>query len=100
MSALSTAASVLAFLEGLGAEASVVTGFIQSTVSAVESSGKTGADKLTAVLNATETFVNTLAPNLIADIQAFMMAVSAFVNETVAIYNSVGVFIHGIAAAL
>lgn len=88
------------FFENAVAEAGKVIGFVNSTIVAIEGSGKSGADKLQAVLQSTEVFVNQIAPQAIADVQAFMEAVAAFVNAIVALYNQVGIFVNGVAETL
>lgn len=78
----------------------MVLGFIQNTVSAVESTGKSGTDKMTAVLNATEAFLGDSIPAALGAVEHLMEAVEAFVNEVVSIYNAAGVFLHGAEVAL
>lgn len=93
--------SIQAILTALstGAEkAPIVISFIENTVSAVENRSLSGADKLTAVLNATEAFVAGLVPTLATTMETFMAAISAFVAELVALYNAAGIFIHAIKA--
>ena len=88
--------AILTALEHAPAEAGAVLSFIQNTVTAVEGTSKSGADKLTAVLNSTQTFINSALPGVIADIESFMTAVAAFVNELVALYHEAGVFVHAL----
>ena len=72
----------------------MVISFIHNTVNAVEQTGQSGADKLTAVLNAVGAFAVQILPNEAAVIQSFLAAVEALVNDFVALFNEVGVFFH------
>lgn len=96
MAIASTILSILALLDEVASEAPLVIAFIQNTVTTVEATGKSGTDKLTAVLNATESFLVALIPNYQGDITLFMSAVEALVNDLVAIYNAAGVFVHAV----
>jgi phage-related protein len=89
-----TTANVLAVLSELATAAPLVVTFVQNTVAAVEHTGQSGTDKMTAVLNATEAFIGGLAPNLSAPVATVMAAVEAFVNALVELWNDVGVFVH------
>ena len=68
--------------------------FIHSVVSDMEATDKSGPDKLTAVLNAVETFAEELLPDEAKEIEAFMTSVEALVNDIVALKNEVGAFVH------
>jgi hypothetical protein len=94
--AAATLATVLAEAEK---DVPAVLAFISSTVVAVENKSLTGPDKLTAVLNAAEVFVNSVIPGLAAPMHLVMAAISAFVSALVALYNQAGVFIHAVQAA-
>lgn len=96
MSAGITAIAIINLLGEAVTEAPLVISFIQNTVVAVEGTGQSGTDKMTAVLNATEVFLNGVAPKFGGDLAALMAAVEAFVNDIVALYNEASVFIHGL----
>lgn len=96
MSAGITAIAIINLLGEAVTEAPLVISFIQNTVTAVEATDKAGTDKLTAVLNATEAFLNDLLPKFAGDITGFMAAVEAFVNDLVALYNAGSIFVHAV----
>lgn len=100
MTILATAAAVLDILEEATIEGPALLSFVQSAVSAVEATGKSGTDKMTAVLNATEAFVADLVPSLVTPLEKLMEAVEAFVNDLVAVYNAAGVFVSAVKAAV
>jgi hypothetical protein len=61
--------------------------FLRKAITDVEASGKSGPDKLTAVLNDFEVFLKTAAPNYAQPFETIAADVEAVVNEIVAIYN-------------
>jgi hypothetical protein len=95
MPIISSIGTVLGFLGEAVHYGPAVLTFIHSTVTAVEATGKSGADKLTAVLNAVGVFASAILPSEAAVIQSFMTAVEALVNDLVALWNEAGVFLHG-----
>lgn len=99
MGVIASIETVVGFIGDAVKYGPLVVNFIQSTVTAVETTGKSGVDKLTAVLNAVQTLAVGLIPNEAAMIEAFMAAVEALVNDFVELFNDVGVFLHGGAAA-
>lgn len=99
MGVIASIETVVGFIGDAVKYGPLVVNFIQSTVTAVEATGKSGADKLTAVLNAVQTLAVGLIPNEASVIEAFLAAVETLVNEFVALFNSVGVFLHGPVAA-
>lgn len=88
---LSTVASLLPTIENAG---QVVLTFAYGAISAVEQTGKTGDEKLAAVLNGAETAFKGLgAEALAADFSAVAAPLEAAVNDVVAIYNAAGIFV-------
>lgn len=67
--------------------------FVVNAVALAEQTGKTGEEKLAAVLNATEAYVATQLPNLRADWTQLGVQVKSFVNGVVALWNALGVFV-------
>lgn len=92
--------AILQILEAAATDGPLVVSFIQNAVSAVEATDKSGTDKLTAVLNAVEAFIDQVAPAVADKIDAFMAAVEAFVSDLVALYNEAGVFIKAVKSAV
>lgn len=68
--------------------------FIMSSVSAVENTALSGTDKMTAVLNAAEAFLQNAYPTLAATWAPIMKAIEDFVNELVTLWNDMAVFTH------
>lgn len=93
-------ATIAAILAEADKDVPAVLAFISSTVVAVENKTLSGPDKLTAVLNASEVFVNSVIPQLSAPMHLLMAAVSAFVNALVALYNDAGIFVHAVKGVL
>ena len=101
MNAMKAASTVLGILTQAGAlehEASTFVGFVTNAVTLAQGTGKTGADKLTAVLNGSQVFLAAALPHLGVDFEAMAAAISAFVGDLVAIYNEVGLFTKGVGA--
>jgi hypothetical protein len=96
MNLAAAAATLTTILAEAQKDVPAVLAFISSTVVAVENKALSGPDKLTAVLNATEVFVNAVIPSLSAPMHLLMAAVSTFVNALVALYNEAGIFIHAL----
>lgn len=92
--------AILSLLETAATDGPLIVSFIQSSVSAVEQTDKSGTDKLTAVLNAVEVFVNQVAPGIAHTLSTFLEAVEAFVNDLVALYNESGVFLKAVKAVV
>lgn len=94
------AKDVLSFLASASNYGPAVLGAIQQAVQVAEGTGKSGEDKLTSVLNLTEAFAAKVVPLLLNNMQAFMAAVAAFIKVLVDTYNDLGLFVHGVEAAL
>lgn len=62
--------------------------FLHQAIVDVEATGKSGPDKLTAVLNDFETFLNSAAPTWVGEFTTIAAAVESVVNEIVGIYNA------------
>lgn len=98
----SASSIVLTVLTKAGAALSdvqMVQAFIVNAVQLAEQTGASGADKLTAVLNATETYVNTALPTLKADWNSLSVQVRNFVNGVVSLFNALGVFVKDVEKA-
>jgi hypothetical protein len=100
MNIATAVATISAVLAEADKDVPAILSFISSTVVAVENKALSGPDKLTAVLNASEVFVNSVIPTLSAPMHLLMAAIATFVNALVALYNEAGVFIHAIKAAV
>lgn len=88
-----SAATVIGYLVDAVKYGPLVIGFIHNSVTAVEATDKSGPDKLTAVLNAVQTLADGILPDEAKEIDAFMTAIEALVNDIVAVYNDAGIFI-------
>lgn len=99
----SASSIVLTVLTRAGAavqEAQQVQAFVVNAVQLAEQTGKTGEEKLAAVLNATEVYVNNALPHLKADWNALAVQVRNFVNGVVSLWTSLGVFVKDAEAAV
>jgi hypothetical protein len=102
------ATSVLALISAISTAlptienaASATLAFVQGAIAAVEQTGNSGDEKLAAVLNGAEVFFKGLgAEALSADFSQIAVPLEAAVNDIVAIYNSVGIFVKAVKAAL
>jgi hypothetical protein len=92
----SASSVVLTVLTKAGAaleDVQLVQAFVVNAVQLAEQTGKTGDEKLAAVLNATETYVNNALPTLKADWSSLAVQVRNFVNGVVSLWNALGVFV-------
>lgn len=99
----SASSIVLTVLQKAGAavaEVQQVEAFVVKAVQFAEQSGKSGADKLTAVLNATEAYVAVALPQLKADWNSLSVQIKAFIAGLVSLWNALGVFVKDVGNAI
>lgn len=97
MGLLASVGTVLGYIEDAVKYGPMVISFVHNAVSAVEQTDKSGPDKMTSVLNAVSGFAEDIVPSEAKQIEAFMVAIEALVNDIVAAYNAAGVFLHKVA---
>lgn len=96
----SASSVVLTVLTDAGATLAAVQqvqAFVVNAVQWAEASGKSGADKLQAVLMATEVFVNDALPALKVQWNSLSVQIKSFVAGVVSLFNAVGIFVKTVA---
>lgn len=99
----SASAIVLTVLQKAGAavdQIQQVQAFVTSAVQLAEQTGRSGEDKLSAVLNATQVFMAAALPQVRADWNALAVQVKGFVAGLVALWNALGVFVKDVGNAI
>ena len=66
--------------------------FIMKAISDAEATGQTGEQKLDAVLNDFEAFLNANFPSLAAPFETIAAGLEAAVTEIIAVLNAIGLF--------
>ena len=94
IAAINAFTTALAFAGAVENDIPAIVSFVGQAVVAVEGSGKSGADKLTAVLNLAQVSLVTELPKLEDGAEALMADVAAFVNAVVAAYHDAGIWLH------